>query len=184
MKPLVRAILPLALGLGLAACSGISYNHDFDPQTDFAAFETYVWAQPSPDAGQNPRGVSELVERRVIAALDEQLAAKGYRKIERGQPDFVVNFIVTTQQKVDYTTYYTGWGYYGGWYGGMSTAQTQAREWTEGTMIVDLFDADDKSLVWRGWAQGTIEPNLPPEERNRRINNVVSKLMEKFPPGS
>jgi hypothetical protein len=180
-------VIPALLALALAGCSGVSYNYDFDPGIDFAGYQTYVWVQPSQDLGPNPRGVDQLVERRIMAAVDEQMAAKGYRKIERGQPDFALNFVVTTQQNVNYTTYHTGWGYYGGWYGGgmgMSTSHTTANEWTEGTLIVDIFDADERELVWRGTATAEIRENAPPEERNRRINEVVAKMLERYPPQS
>ncbi len=178
--PLVAVLS--ALVASLAACSGIKYNSDFDPQVDFQAYRTYVWAEPGRDAGPEPRGVSQLIERRIMAAIDDQLAAEGYSKATSGTPHFVVNFIVTTQQKVDYTTYYSGWGY-GGWYGGgVGGAYTQATEWTEGTLLVDIFDAESKDLAWRGWAQGTVDPNARPERRDQRVREVVTKLFERFPP--
>jgi hypothetical protein len=175
------------LGLALVGCAGVSYDYDFDPGANFADYETYTWVQPSQDMGPNPRGVDQITERRIMAAVDEQMAAKGYRKIERGRPDFAVNFIVTTQQNVNYTTYHSGWGYRGGWYGGgvgMSTSHTTANEWTEGTLLIDLFDADAKELVWRGTATAEIREGLPPEERNKRINQVVAKMLERYPPQS
>jgi hypothetical protein len=181
-------VVPALLGLALVGCSGISYNHDFDPGINFADYETYTWAQPSQDMGPNPRGVDQITERRFVAAVDEQMAAKGYRKIERGEPDIVVNFVVTTKENVNYTTTHTGWGYGGGWYGGMgagmSTSHTTATEWTEGTLILDMYDADDKELVWRGTATGTVKENLSPEERSKRINEVVAKMLERYPPQS
>jgi hypothetical protein len=160
----------------LVGCAGVSYNYDFDPGADFAGFETYSWAQPGQDMGPNPRGVDQITERRFIAAVDEQMAAKGYRKIERGQPDFVVNFVVTTER-----------GYGGGWYGGgmgMSTSHTTASEWTEGTLILDIYETADRDLVWRGTATAEIQEGRPPEERNRRINEVVTKILERYPPQS
>ncbi|UCF20669.1 MAG: DUF4136 domain-containing protein [Gemmatimonadota bacterium] len=178
--PLTAAMLGILASL--TACSGIKYNSDFDPQVDFQAYRSYVWAQPGENAGTDPRGVSQLIERRIMAAIDDQLAAEGYEKATSGTPDFIVNFIVTTQQKVDYTTYYSGWGYYGWYGGGMGGAYTQATEWTEGTLLVDIFDAKSKELSWRGWAQGTVDPSASPERRDQRVRQVVTKLFERFPP--
>ncbi|UCC83214.1 MAG: DUF4136 domain-containing protein [Gemmatimonadota bacterium] len=181
-----RAFAITAL-LALAGCSGVSYNYDFDPGADFAGYQTYLWVEPGEDLGPNPRGVDQLSERRIMQAVDGQMAAKGYRKIERGQPDFALNFVVTTQQNVDYTTYHTGWGYGGGWYrggAGMATSRTTATEWTEGTLILDVYDAGARELVWRGTATAEIRESQSPEERNQRINEVVAKMLERYPPQS
>jgi len=187
MKSVARASafsLLLSLGFGLAGCSGVSYNSDYDPTIDFSGFQTYVWATPPQDAGPNPRGVDQISERRIASAVDAQLAEKGYRLIEYGEPDFVVNFILTTQQKVDYTTYNSGWGYYGYYGGGVGVSHTTAREWTEGTLLIDVIDVKEQDLAWRGWANGALSENLTPEQKTQRVNEVVGKILEKFPPQS
>ncbi|UCC73851.1 MAG: DUF4136 domain-containing protein [Gemmatimonadota bacterium] len=182
------ALVPVLVGFVLAGCSSIKYNYDFDPQGGFAGYETYGWAQTTPEIGPNPRGVSDLIERRIMGNIDEELAVKGYRKIDSGSPDFVLNFMLTTAERTDYHTYYSGWGYAGGWYGrggvGMGTSQTTAYTYTDGTLIVDIFDAGSRNLVWRGSATGTIEPDMSPEKRNKRIAEVVANILEKFPPQS
>ena len=158
-------------------CSGISYNYDFDPQLDFNSFQTYGWVQPQ-EGQSGGRGVGDLVEKRITAAVEQQLDSKGYRKTS-GKPDFLVNFYVTTQEKIDVNTYHSGWGYYG-WYGGGTT--TTVNQWTEGTLVIDLIDLAEEDLAWRGWATAAIEPNRSPEERTRMINEVVAGIFSKFPP--
>jgi hypothetical protein len=167
------------LTLTLSACSSVSYNHDFDPSIDFSGYRTYAWIQAS-DSSQAQRFLSPLVERRVAAAVDANLAQKGFEKATTGRPDFLVNFYGATQEKLDVTTYYTGWGYYG-WYGGTSV---DVRQWTEGTLIIDFIDFSEKDLAWRGWAQGAVDrnSNMPPEEITRRVNEVVGKILQRFPP--
>lgn len=167
----------LSLAVGAAGCSGVRYNNDFDPAIDFSGFQTYAWMQPA--EGQDAsRGVDEFTERRFIAAIENQLAAKGYSKATTGTPDFLVNFYLTTQDKMDVSTYHVGWGYYG-WYGG---TQTSVRQWTEGTLIIDVIDVAEKDLAWRGWAQGELQPNLSSEERTRRVNQVTEGILKQFPP--
>jgi len=166
--------------VALVGCSGISYNHDFDPAADFSKYKTYAWMEVADPSRAQNRGVSELIEKRIVAAVDENLAARGCSKRTAPPVDFVVNFMLTAQEKIDFNTYYTGWGYYG-WYGG---TQVEARQYTEGTLIVDVFDAQTKELAWRGMAQGTIDPSLSPEQRSARINQAVSGILNRFPPGS
>jgi hypothetical protein len=179
----------MVLATALAGCgSGISYNHDMDPAANFTRFATYSWVQPPTSTDANGRGVSPLVDRRVVAAVDAQLAAKGYQLATAGAPDFMVNYVFTTSQQVDYSTYYTGMGYGGGWYGGgygwgggMSSAHTSAYVTTNGTFIVDVFDGHSKALIWRGTAKGTVDQNAAPEDRQARIQEAVAGTFQSFP---
>lgn len=167
------------LALSATACSSVRYNNDFDPAINFSQIKTYAWLQVEGQAEAN-RGVDEFSERRITLAVDNELAAKGFQKATSGQPDILVNFYVTTENKMNVDTYYTGWGYYG-WYGG---TQTTVRQWTEGTLIIDFIDTKEKDLAWRGWAQGELQRNLSPEERTRRINSVVAGILKQYPPKS
>lgn len=173
------ALFGALLALSVAACSSVRYNNDFDPAINFSQIKTYAWLQVEGQAEAN-RGVDEFTERRIISAVDNELAAKGFQKATSGQPDILVNFYVTTENKMNVDTYYTGWGYYG-WYGG---TQTTVRQWTEGTLIIDFIDTKEKDLAWRGWAQGELQRNLSPEERTRRINSVVAGILKQYPPKS
>ena len=171
--------LALAASIVITGCAGISYNHDFDPAVDFTKYKTYSWMEVAEPGSSRPRGMSELVEKRIVAAIDENLASKGYTKQATGPTDFVVHFMGTTQEKVDFNTYYTGWGYYG-WYGG---SQVVADQYTEGTLVIDVFDSGTKGLAWRGTATGTIDPGATTEQRNVRIQEAVAGIFQRFPPG-
>lgn len=172
------ALLVPALG---ACGAGITYNHDYDQRVDFTRLRTYLWA--TPPEGPEPRGVNSMMEQRFIAAIDQQLAAKGYQRATTGEADFAVNFQLTTSEQVDYNTYYSGMGYRGGWYGGMGmgTSHTSASVTTNGTLIVDIFDVRTRELIWRGTAKGTVEPNASPEQRQMRIQEAATGILQQFP---
>lgn len=168
-------------GVAVFSCGpSINYDYDFAPNIDFSEYKTYTWAQPADNAAQATRGVDQITERRIIAAVDEQLESKGYSKVTSGKPDFVVNFVGMAQDKVDVTTWHTGWGYYG-WYGGTTV---DVRNWTEGTLIIDIIDAESTDLSWRGLAQAAIGQSRSPEERNSLINQAVAGILSNFPPRS
>jgi hypothetical protein len=178
---ILRAAVPLALAAAAAGgcAGGLSYNHDYDPAANFTALRTYIWATPP----ENSRGVNQMLERRFIMAIDQQLQAKGYQLSTSGEGDFAVNFTLTTSQQTDYNTYYTGMGYRGGFYGGvgMGSSTTRATTYTNGTLIVDIFDVRSRNLVWRGTAAGTIEENASPEQRDMRIQEATAGILRQFP---
>ena len=70
-----------------------------------------------------------------------------------------------------------GWGY--GW-GGPTTTTYQTYTTREGTLIVDIADANGHQLLWRGSATNSISDNSDKNIKN--LNNMVNKLFKNFPP--
>jgi len=51
-----------------------------------------------------------------------------------------------------------------------------------GTMVVDVVDAATNVLIWRGWAQGSLEGVLGNRDRlRRRIDESVRQMFETLP---
>src|SRR4029453_3303436 len=78
---------------------------------------------------------------------------------------------------------YGGYGYRGwGGMGGMGTATTTTSEYIVGTLVVDIFDAKTKGLMFRGTA--TDELSDKPEKNAKKLQKASDKLFKDFPPGS
>ena len=56
-------------------------------------------------------------------------------------------------------------------------------EYEAGTLVLDLVDNRTNRLVWRGWAQETVEGVLDNEdEMARQIDEAVTRMMARLPP--
>jgi hypothetical protein len=78
---------------------------------------------------------------------------------------------------------YGGYGYRGwGGMGGMGTATTTTSEYLVGTLVVDIFDAKTKGLMFRGTASDEISDK--PEKNIKKVQKVADKMFKDFPPGS
>ena len=176
------AAFTLVLTGWLGACSGMKITTDYNPEVapNFSAYQTYAWL-PQP-IRQDPRVYNAITENRVRRAVDNSLSAGGYRKLESGTPDFLVAWQAAIEGKVDVTMVngYYGYGYRG--WGAWGGAQPVVREYDEGTLILDVIDAESRELVWRGVAQAKISQNSSPDQRGRKINEAVSKILANFPP--
>jgi hypothetical protein len=85
---------------------------------------------------------------------------------------------VATQEKQTLHTFYDG---FGGWVWGMGpVAPTTVETYTEGTMVVDLFDTQTKKIVWRGTAEKEISSK--PQKVTNEIEKAIEKLFKHFPP--
>lgn len=168
---MISGILLLAVGLAQA-----SVNTDWDKKTDFKKFTTYFWKK-LPDTGNN------LSDQRIIDSIDGQLQAKGWKKaadISEAQAVIAVNTAKEQQQRID--TMYSGWGGWGyyGWYGAPMGATTTVSTYNTGTLLVDIFDASTKQLVWRGTATKTLSEN--PEKNQKTLDKVTKEMFWAFPP--
>jgi hypothetical protein len=56
------------------------------------------------------------------------------------------------------------------------------REYTVGTLVVDIIDAKKKTVVWSSNGANTLSKSLSPQEREAKINLVVSTMVAEFPP--
>jgi hypothetical protein len=170
MKPMNRMAVCTLLFL---AAMGIAFAQqvktDFDHQANFAQYKTYSW--------QEVKTADPLWESRIKSAVDGQLVLKGWTRLDSGG-DVTIVAIGTTQTQRTLQTFYDGFG--GGWrwrgFGGMSEATTTERDYKEGTLVVDLYDAKTKQLIWRGSAEDTLSNKAEKNERN--LDKGVEKMFK------
>jgi hypothetical protein len=177
-------ILSLTASAALAlGCASISANSEFDPDADYASYQTYDW-MPSESRRVDLRARDPLVDQRIRDAIERELGAKGLQKVSSGDPDVRIGYLLVLEESVDAQTIYTGaapdWQYRS--YGPGTTTQ-QTRLLTTGTLLIDVFDVGKNEMVWRGVAEGQVKEIQDPEKRRARINEAVGKILAQFPPG-
>ena len=173
MKRRVFAGVVLAVLLSTAAFAQ-KINIDWDRTANFSNFHTYAW-EPSPHPAKN------FWNDRIIDAIDKQLQSKGLSKVE-SNPDLWVVYSNTIhdQKQVVGTGYNMGPGWGWGWWGGPSSVTYNTYVTKQGTLVVDIADAKDKDLLWRGSATDTISDNS--NKNINTLNKAVDKLFKNFPP--
>jgi hypothetical protein len=155
---------------------------DFDKAFDFSTVKTYsikigtTWG-------------NDLSQRRVLAEFDEAIAAKGWKKVAEDQANVQVILHGATQTKHSASTFYSGMGGgyggygYGGYGGmGMGSSQTVVSEYKVGMLVVDMFAAKSKNLVFRGTAEDELSDN--PEKNAKKLEKASAKMFKNFPPAA
>ena len=181
-KRLVTFVIAALAIPALAAAQKVSY--DYEKSANFPSFKTYAHKDGT-KVGQ------PLIDERIIAAIEAQLAEKGFSKVE-SNPDVFVVYHVAFDKQQDISTYSSGYGggygpYGWGWGGGGAawagtTSTTQVRDILVGTMVIDLADAKKGQLVWRGMGVKEVQTQANPEKRDKSINNAVKKIFKNYPP--
>lgn len=146
---------------------------DYDRGANFSQYKTYSWEKvQTPDP---------LWVDRIKTAVNAALAAKGWTPVESGG-DICIVAIEMNRNQQTLNTFYDGFG--GGWrwrgFGGFGESTTTVDTYKVGTLVVDLFDARTKSLVWRGASSDTLSDKSDKNIKN--LNKGVQKMFQHFPP--
>jgi hypothetical protein len=183
-KKLLRIAPILIILMFITSCSSIRVAADYDKEANFDSYKTFAFFKTGIDKAE----ISDLDKRRILRAIESELLAQGYTKSEN--PDLLVSIFTKSQQRVDvYNNNWGmgawGWGGYGPWgMGGPGgwgmNQQPMVSTQSEGTLFIDLIDANKKELVWQGMGTGYLPRNI--EKKDERIKEFVSKVMEKFSP--
>jgi hypothetical protein len=169
-------MVALAIALPAAAQKvNIDYAHEYD----FSKVKTFQYVE-----SEEATARTEMMDDRIVSAITAKLTAGGLRAVT-ANPDVFVTYHLSSQENTVYSTTGFGYGGYGGYWGGwrgygggMATATTTASTYTEGTLIIDAFDAGEKKMVWRG--SGTVTVKDKPEKQIEQIDNILEKLGKKW----
>ncbi|VXC82842.1 conserved exported hypothetical protein [Pseudomonas sp. 8Z] len=182
----MRTLLSLLFALLLTGCASINLEHDFDPNRDFSAYRSWRWMDKAfvyqPD---DARLKSDLTEQRISQALHDQLEQRGLRQTGASQGDLKVQVVLSVDERQDQiTTQYGGWGgHWGGYWGGPAFSETRRLDYKVATLQIDLYDAKDGKLVWRGSGEQLVSSQaLSPAERERTIRETVTQILAQYPP--
>ena len=170
-------LIGLFLAVFAATASAQQVKTDFDRAANFDQYKTYSW--------ENVKTKAPLDVERIKNAVNAALAAKGWTQVDSGGDVSVVAIEITRNQQT-LNTFYDGMGGGWGWRrfggGGFGEATTTTETYKVGTVVVDLFDAKTKQLVWRGSSSNTLSNN---SDRNiKNLDKGVDKMFKHFPPGS
>jgi hypothetical protein len=155
----------------IASCIAVGQqvSVNYNRSQDFTQFKTYAWGSDNANQIQN-----SILAQQAQSDINEALQGKGLQMVQEAQkPDL----IVTSSGGLKQETSYTAWGTGRGFGGGMGTISPQQN--VIGTLIVDLYDAKNKSLVWRGIAQDTLGNNGG--KNSKVVTKAVQKMFKQYP---
>lgn len=173
------------LGLiGLMAVSGPALAQkpqiQWDPDYDFDAVETFAW-QSTPETSLE--NVDPFMHSRVVTSIEYRLAAAGWTEVAIN-PDVYVTYHTQKNDRVrlQSNSYgygfggygMGGWGYYG--YGAMGpiTTTTRVIEYEEGTLIVDIWDRESDTLVFRGSVTRVFSES--PQKAEKQLDKAIATM--------
>ena len=165
--------------LFVVACAyGQDIHYNYAPGTNFAVYKTYLWVDVP--GGEAP---DQLIDQAIKRAVDEQLAQKGLRKVEKNA-DLYVGYQAAIKEEKSVNLWASGggpgWPGWGGW--GPGSVQGQTSTIPVGTLMVNLYDSARKQLIWRGDASKTLDLKRDPDKNYTNLQKAMAKLFKNYPP--
>lgn len=178
MNVLVKFLVSFLLYSVVVSCSSVKVHTDYDKDTNINDYQTFQWLPFNEIEGKglNPLYYNELNDKRIKAAVDKQLIARGYTKATTSGQLVLHYHIILEAKATPITLDSDDHQYSPQW----SKRNVDVYQYTEGTLIIDLMDQDKNMIVWRGWIIGVVDAsNMVNSEE--AINKAVDLIFEKFP---
>src|SRR5262245_51475441 len=132
-RQMITALALAALTAGVVYAQHV--NTDSDPAAPFATYKTYAWTPGTASA-------VSLTEQRIHDGVNAQLQGKGMTQVDSNPNVFVATHVTTRTVPQVIADGFGPWGLGAG----METVQN----YTEGKVVVELYDATKSKMVWRG----------------------------------
>lgn len=171
----LTTLLLLFTGI-MTSCSSVRVASDYDQQANFAQYRTYAFFKPGIDKAE----ISDLDKKRILRSIENEMAAKGFTKSE--DPDILVSIFTKTNENINiYQNNMMGYGYGWGWHPWYwGAGHNTVNRTSDGTLYIDLIDADQKELVWQGMGTAALAKDV--DRKQKRIDQIVNKILAKYPP--
>lgn len=192
IRPVRHAFAFALLGAVLVAAgcsSGPRVRAERDATADFSRYRTFAFAEP---LGTDRAGYQTMVSQYLKAATQRELEARGLRLVE-ADPQLLVNFNGKLSEKFRATaapsssiTFGYGRGGYYGYRSGIYTTwplyppEPQVQPYTEGTLNIDVIDAERKQMIWEGVAVGRVTDETM-ENLKPKIDEAVRAIFANYP---
>jgi hypothetical protein len=153
-----------------------------DDRAEFGAYKTWGWVPLERSAQIDERLDDPEIKEMISESVEKAMFERGYERVDMSMSPHLVMTAHITLNDVDHQ--YIQEHYNGTYYPEYRTeinGEKLSENWTEGSMLIILFDAKTRQAVWGAGAQAEVFPDLAPDVRRQRIDKIARLLMETLP---
>jgi Domain of unknown function (DUF4136) len=179
MRHLLKPLAAVAAAMAATGCAAaMSVSSHVDRTLNFAQYRTFDWGPADALPTGDPRlDRDPFFKDHVQGAVERQLAARGLELADAGTPDLLIHYHANISERIDITGADRAYGYCPD---GSCPPETLSYE--AGTLVLDFMDARTNKLVWRGWAQNSVEDMLHDRDTMATtIDRAVTRMLQQLP---
>ena len=162
--------------LAVAGCAPVKVNSYLERGADFARYRTYNWGPADSWTTGDPRlDNNPFFQERVRAAVDKQLANNGFEKTTSDRTDVRLHYHASITQRVEAKSIDREYGY-------CDNHDCQPSVYEAGTLLLDFVDTRTNRVVWRGWAEGSLDGVIDNQQwLEQRVDEAVERILTRLP---
>lgn len=167
---LLSACVSLALFSGCATTGPTIASHP-DSAVAYADYKSFTMLRPaSLIANHNPSATPALV-RQVREETESAFLAKGLVKSQDGHADLLIHVHGGVAEKLEVQDWGLSYGRFARGFAG----RQELSQHKEGSLLIDVFDARTRELIWRGSAIAEVDETPAPEKLKTAVAAVVAR---------
>lgn len=156
------------------SCSSTKKGFGADPAADFSSYNTYAFSSSSTS------GVKSISKKRVLSAIQSEMAIKGLQAAEA--PDVLIDVVFTKNEssEASKTEVKNPWRF-GAW-AGFEGTYTYINVQKEASLIISMVDAETKKMIWVGSSKKALGKDMASTPSAADIDKMVKKILKHYPP--
>jgi hypothetical protein len=160
--------------LAASACALRNVSSFADRGFEISRYRTYSWAADEPRATGDPRlDNNSLFQSCVRMNIEKELAKRGLERATSASVDLVVHYYASVTQRLEVNGPHQPYDV---------CRDCTPRVYDAGTLVIDLVDAHTNVLVWRGWAEGSIDGLIDDQPLfEGAIREGVARILARLP---
>ena len=177
MKKLILSVISVIIVMYCISCSTVRVSVNYDQSANFNRYKTYSLIKASDNKKRRINAVrNPLLKKDILNQIKAIFSEKGYSEAaSKENADFQVIFYTNVQDKKNWVppTYRTGrWGRT------RKVRPGHVVNYKEGTLVIDIVDAEQKELVWQGVGKDVLNRTNPEDN----FVSSVREILKDFPP--
>jgi len=189
-RRLALAVLLALVSAGIPLVARAKVKVQEDKTFDFTGLRTYTWRLEGTNpikllqsTADDPVEIRKVFEPMILAAVDQELAQKGFTRVSSGEADLYLDYYVligpgmTSQYQGQFVGAVPAWGL-----PDFAMSTTSLSIYEQGSILIDVNSTKLRQLVWRAAADAKVDRSRTQAQRVALVNGVIKDMLKKFPP--
>jgi hypothetical protein len=152
---------------------------DYDRSGRFSWYTTWAWQETE---GTSIKGVDDLLHSRIKNAIEYHIS-QGRLVEDTESPQLYVTYHAAFREAIRADPVSFGVGFGGSWvqnpyWGGVGISTESANTYQQGTLIIDIWEAEERKLVWRGVAIDVFFDD--PDKTEKKLDKAIEKMIKQW----
>lgn len=173
------SILILLLSLAALPAFAQKVFIDYDHATAFSEYMTFQFVETPEDL----RDFSPTLHQRTVGELERLMVEGGIEMVD-SDPDIYMTYYTADHSDLRLVlgdlryAYGADFNFGGYWEGGVGSRTPDSFTFKQGTLIIDVWEAEGHRLVWRAIATAALKKK--PSKNDKKLENAIAKISKQW----